>query len=174
MEEIGIGWTLAMLAAFAFLSYGAFHLAKKHITAPRMGLVKFGMVRKKKLKKLTIVLSGSALLGVILFILILALKNTLPGWMLPITIFGVNCIIVFSLGAYFLDFPRLYGYGILYALAFQLSILLNEWFELNVNYSFPAVYGAFAGIMVVIGTVISIRFLRKYPRLSLDDLDARE
>ena len=71
------------------------------------------------------------------------------------------CIVGFSLAAYFLDFNRLYAYGVLYAIPFSVRIMLEQ----NPNLRGPSFIAYFvsAAVMVLIGVVLFIRCLRDYP-----------
>ena len=161
MTTIGI---LGLLIAFACVPMLGFWAGKKFITTPRIGLVEFGQARKEKKKKVTLIFSISALVGVILLVLTSAMTNNPPkwidsAWMIPAGVWGVNAIVVFSLGAYFLDFTRAYIYGWLFAIPFPASILLYE----NFNLPMIAPYFVAAGGMILIGLVLFIRFLSDYP-----------
>lgn len=144
-----------------------FVAGKKYITVPRLGAVQFGAARRLKRKRLSLVLACSALLGLVLFAL--AAWRSIPALSLgsvPMValVFAANCLIVFSLGAYYLDFSRLYVYGLLYAVAFPLGIMLDE--TGRVGASFLTVYALLAGPMIVVGAALFIRFLRAYPPTS--------
>jgi hypothetical protein len=157
-------WTAVILLAFTLLVMLAFWAGKKFVTAPRIGLVRFGPARRAKVKKIGVILSLSVLVGVILLVIGQVVGNDLAegvswGWIIPAGVFGVNAIVVFSLGAYFLDFYRAYVYGWLYALSFPASIMLAEYADIT----FPFAYFVSAGIMVLIGGVLFLRFLRDYP-----------
>jgi len=163
-KDVSELWTMVAMLALALLDMLAFWAGKKFITAPRMGLVRFGPARKAKVKKVGVLLSLSVLVGVIMLVIGLAVGRHPPewasyGWIVPAGVFGVNAIVVFGLGAYFLDFYRAYGYGWLYALAFPANIMLDEY----AGITFPLAYFFSAGIMVLIGVVFFLRFLRDYP-----------
>ncbi len=75
---------------------------------------------------------------------------------------GLTLLIGFSAAAYFLDFPRLYAYGLLGALA----PLIGEWLYQNMgasHHGFPIVFGTLAGVMILTGLVTFIRFLQNNP-----------
>ncbi len=166
--SVPVLWIMVGLVAFAALALLIFWAGKKLITTPRMGLVKFGPQRKAKMRNLRAVLFLSVLLGVIMAILGLAAAgNRLPGWVtaipIPIYVWPAQTIIVFGLGAYFLDVTRFYAYGVLYGLPFPVGILLVENTGLTSFSSMAITFGVPAGLMVLIGVVLFIRFLREYP-----------
>jgi len=160
--DTSVMWTLGILLAFSVLVWLAFWVGKKFITTPRMGLVKFGPQRKAKLKKTRAVLFLSVLLGVIMFVL-RAMWNIEWAVRIPIPayVWAVQAIVVFGLGAYFLDVSRFYAYGMLYAMPLPVGIVLLQ------NTGLPGLmflpFGVSGGIMVIIGVVLFIRFLRDYP-----------
>jgi len=84
-----------------------------------------------------------------------------PGQMMSI-IFGMILLIGFSRAAYFLDFNRLYFYGLLVGF----SPLVGEWLW-NLGYvthhGFPVTFGTASGIMILFGLAAFIRLLRNNP-----------
>jgi len=112
---------LPEILAVMFLIFG-----KKYITAPRLGNVEFGKARKRKLVYI---------FGINLFTLLLALGLFFTFKWLPldasqtelIAPLGLGFWIAFmtSLMAYFLDFDRLYIYGLIYGAAFTAVLLLD-------------------------------------------------
>lgn len=169
MSLMSLLGSMVPLIAFAAVVLLAFWAGKKFITTPRIGLVKFGPQRKAKMKNLRAVLFVSVLLGVIMLILGWAAftGNGLPWWVteipLPLYVWPLQTIIVFGLGAYFLDVTRFYAYGVLYGLPFPLGILLVENTDLTGLSSMAITFGVAAGVMMLIGVVLFVRFLRKYP-----------
>jgi hypothetical protein len=155
-------WTLVILLMLSVLAWLAFWAGKKFITTPRMGLVKFSPQRKAKLKKTRAVLFLSVLLGVIMFVL-RAMWNIEWAARIPVPayIWAVQAIVVFGLGAYFLDVSRFYAYGVLYAIPVPVGIVLLQNTGLPGFMFLP--FGVSGGIMVIIGMVLFIRFLREYP-----------
>jgi len=141
-------------------------VGKKYITVPRMGAVRFGSARKARLSVSVLILAGSALLALVLFLL-LSDKLMPAGWLSGRTIgllaFMVNCLVVFSLLAYFLDFRRLYGYAILWALAFPASDAVTTHTPLSGAGASLLTIGAFSAVMLGIGIVLLVRFVRDYP-----------
>jgi hypothetical protein len=108
LEEAGVSYTATMIiwlgsnvVAFLFLWVG-----KKHITTPRLGLVRFGLQRKAKLKKTRLVLVISVLVGLLAWLAVSS--GAKPGMAVVLGAFAANIIIVFGLMAYFMDFDRLY------------------------------------------------------------------
>ncbi|MCK4646133.1 MAG: hypothetical protein KAU46_07760 [Candidatus Aminicenantes bacterium] len=147
------------VGALLFLIFG-----KKYITTPRLGIAHFGKTRKRNMRHVKLILIISALMGGILFFLILF--KALPvggktGIPLPILIFGIQSLLVFSLMAYFMDFTRLY----LYAFLFAISMPLTIWLKRNTTLNYPSllVFTLTTVPILVIGCVVFIQFLNQYP-----------
>jgi hypothetical protein len=166
------GWldyeTMTWPLVFALtLNVGAlvfFIFGKKYITVPRLGLVRFGKGRKRKMKHVRLLLVISVLIGVITFFL--TLFKILPvgeetGIPVAGVIFGIQALIVFSLAAYFMDFTRLY----LYAFLFAVSLPVTFWLKNKDILAYPSLYvfSLTAGPMLVVGWVLFVRFLRQFP-----------
>lgn len=141
-------------------------VGKKYITVPRMGRVRFGPARRRRLSSSALILLGSALLGAILFLLVggegipESWRRAVPSGLL---VFAVNALVVFGLLAYFLDFRRLYGYAVLWALSFPASEAVAAHTALSRASAFLLTVGGFSAVMLVTGMVLLIRFLRDYP-----------
>ncbi len=142
-----------------------FILGKKYITVPRMGYVEFGPKRKSNRRKSIFVLSISAILGLLIFILTLSGKMPYElRFKFPVVliIFALNVIIVFSLLAYFFDFGRLYIYAFLYAVPFVIGKPLQQ--ITGYRYMFTALLFISSSIMIIVGLVFYVRFIKKYPK----------
>ena len=162
MEEItGVTYLVSYILIIA-LAYIIWYTGKKYITAPRIGLVKFGRTRKIKNFKVTIILLISAIFGLVVMLLtttdLLPYKTDISAWAI---LFAINALIVFSLMAYFLDFPRLYIYSVFFAV----SIFLAELSRSYVGSLYDTVigFGLFGVVIVLIGLLHLTRFIRRYP-----------
>ena len=159
-------YIIAMVLIYAVL-FGFFWAAKKYITLPRMGQVRFGPIRQHKNKTLAIIL------GIIVLIQVFLVGMTVFGWHNPVfgaKLFGsfgdysqehlaVSALSSLFVGppmlviAFMIDFPRGYYIAVLMALAVFLMILINQPI-------YPVVIG---GLIIVPGVVLFISFLKKYP-----------
>jgi hypothetical protein len=156
---------LALLAMS--VAYSLFWAAKKYITVPRMGQVRFGDIRKKKKTTMTVFLSFVVLVQLILLGLTTLgwLDHEVSAWvngflksqdLMDLTVALIGSLIVVSgmtLTAYFSDFPRGYFIAAMMALAVFLMIYLNQ-------PAYPILIGT---LMIIPGTVLFFRFLKKYP-----------
>lgn len=155
-----------MLGAFvvAFLLYWA---GKKFITLPRMGQVRFGAIRKQKNTTLGLIL------GLVILVQVGIVGLTAAGRLIPTlgeqlaAFFGARnaeILLVAAVGslfvgpsmllmAYFTDYPHGYAIAILMSVAVFLMIYSNQ----------PVFSILIGGMIVVLGLISLVSFLRKYP-----------
>ena len=157
-------WHYTIYIGLILVSAVILWTGKKFITVPRMGRVKLGPKGKARKKKSMILLVASLLVGAAFFLLALATKDRRPEWLDVSLVFPagyvLNMLVVFSLGAYFLDFNRLYLIGLMYALPVPVDILLHELAGIDATFFAFAVPAA---VVLTIGIVLFVRFLRDYP-----------
>lgn len=155
-------WWIAILMAPFIL---AFVLCKKFITIPRMGMVRFSEKRIAKIKKTVGILFVFLFLGIVVFILfsigIIPHRWIIKGIQIPPILWAAASIIGFSLAAYSLDIKRYYFYGILFAIPLPFHVFLKY----NPKFSHMSLIMFFISgvIIVVIGILLLLRFLRDYP-----------
>ncbi|NHJ87428.1 MAG: hypothetical protein FK734_18340 [Asgard group archaeon] len=142
------------------------------VTKPRLGIVKFGAKRKKI--NFVIIAVGVVLLlsNIVVFILIFTniLQFTGNVYLMAV-IFGLIPLTVFTLMAYFMSFKRLYLIGTIFSISFTMKeILTIQDFNLIGNILFLSL----GVIIIVIGLVCLIRFLKKYPKVPVIDHEFRE
>jgi uncharacterized membrane protein YhdT len=160
-DSLGDFWSSAVFLPFLALVYLAIWLVRRYVVTPRVGMVKFGQARKAKLAKFTVVM---LVINVVAFILgsVAALTfGSVPGQMISI-LFGLILLMGFSIAAYFLDFSRLYIYGLLAGL----SPLIGEWLWTHgyaTHHGFPITFGTSSGIMILVGLAVFIRLLHNNP-----------
>jgi hypothetical protein len=159
--SMGDFWSSAVFLPF----WGAVYLViwgiRKKVVKPRIGRVEFGVARKTRLKKFSAALLIVNVIAFILGIVAFLGFGSLPVGGVPIVL-GLILLVGFSSAAYFLDFPRLYVYGLLGALA----PLIGEWLYQNMgasHHGFPIVFGTLAGVMILTGLVTFVRFLQNNP-----------
>ena len=151
------------------LAWGIYWGGKKFVTTPRIGRARFGPGRKRKIGWTRTALVVSVFLTVV-FVVVTAFSQESPSladfvrsYWLPV-LFGLKIVVVFGLMAYFLDFERLYVYGVLFALAIAGDIALHR----------PIAF-AVAGLpMLVAGSIVFVRFLRAYPLPTAGTLDGSQ
>jgi len=131
-------------------------LGKMLITTPRLGHVKFGPARNLKQAKVIAVLVISVLAT---FGLLMLPKSgfALPPKMLISPIMAGWIVVVFGMIAYYLDFRRLFAYGLLFAI----SEVLSGLFGVYIGAMAQTIFGI---VVLLIGLFVLARFLRKYPQ----------
>ena len=140
-----------------------FVTAKKRISVPRIGLVKFGEKRRKKGHIVTFILSASvAFLIMMMLINKQGVLSEFEG--IPVTSFlvGMNILIVFGCMAYFLNLDRLYIYAVLLGVTEPLSSVLEAMDILEGPYLMLLVISSG---MIVTGAILMVRFIQQYPLL---------
>ncbi len=151
----------AVFVPFLGLVFLIIWLIRKYVVTPRVGVVKFGRARKTKLMKFTVVMLVINIMAFVLGLIAAMNFGRVPGQMFSF-IFGLILLSGFSIAAYFLDFSRLYIYGLLVGF----SPLVGEWLWAQgyaAHHGFPITFGISSGIMILIGLVIFVRLLRDNP-----------
>jgi len=144
-----VWFTLGMFTGVPILVIG-----KKFITIPRLGHVKFSQFRMKRQIRLMATI-GIAVCATVGFLLLISM-----GWDAPKVIsslgMAVFLALIFGLIAYFLEFPRLFIYGLMFATN---EIIWGHFGEPTG----PYVVLIFGSTVLVIGLIILASFIRKYP-----------
>lgn len=148
-----------LLLALQFSLVAGLVLAKRLITAPRLGRVEFSPERKSKKRKALGLLALSAALGLALYLVFVgtgALSTWISGrpWIMP-PLLALWVFSVFAVGAYYMDFARLYWIGFVGGTAFGLALALRA----------PIVFVVAGATVLIPGLVLLTRFLHEYPRL---------
>ena len=164
LDALGDFWSSVVFLPIYLLGWLGFQAGKKHVTLPRMGAIQPGSARKAKLRKITgaiaLALGTFAALGFV----VIALQQAnvrLADWLFP-ALMGLLALAGFSVGAYFLDLPRLYGYGVLAGLAAPVGELLYRHAG-AAHHGWPVTFGISGGAIFIVGVVLLARFLRAYP-----------
>lgn len=167
--SLGDFWGTMIFLPFWGIAFLVIWLIRKYVVTPRIGVVKFGPARKAKLARFSVVMLFVNIVAMILGLLAAFGFGRLPGQVTSIT-FGMILLICFSLAAYFLDFTRLYIYGLM--LGF--SPLVGEWLYVRKNvlhHGFPVTFGITTGIMFIIGLITFVRLLLDNS-VSIEDIPA--
>lgn len=146
--------------------------AKKRITMPRIGYVKFGV---RGANKLMAVFLGLVVAGLGVFMVFGLGASTGQGWAVTLRnliipngmiIIGIGAAAISSLFAYTMGLKRLYAYGLL-----VLALFFTGYFT-----TIPFGYFLLAiGLVIIInGFVILMRFTRKYPLPQGDETSVKE
>jgi len=159
--SLGDFWSSAVFLPFWALVFGVIWLLRKYVVTPRVGVVKFGPARKTRMIKFNVVMLITSTVALILGLVASLSWASMIGMVYP-AVFGLITLVGFSIAAYFLDFSRLYAYGILIALA----PFAGEWLYVNMkvpHHGFPVTFGFVSATSIFIGLGMFFRFLRAYP-----------
>jgi hypothetical protein len=159
--SLGDFWSSVVFLPFWGLVFLIVWLLRRHVVTPRVGVVEFGRARKAKLTKFTVVMLVVNVIGAILGLVAALSFGRVPGQVYTMAL-GLVFLFGFSVAAYFLDFRRLYVYGLLVGLSF----LVGEWLWAQgyaSHHGFPITFGTTAGIMILVGLAVFVRLLRRNP-----------
>jgi len=171
---LGIGMTLSSILPnpldnfipFIFIGIGLvfFLTAKKYITQPRLGVVKFGLKRKGRKLKTLIILSINSIFLLILYLIRFfnpELSLEFPGYLEGLIVGLLFITLPVCFVAYFLQYPRFYFIGLLVGLSFFLSDLFSIF--LPEPFDTLTAFGFVSGSIIFIGIVSLTKFIQKYP-----------
>lgn len=165
-QNLGDFWSSAIFLPFWCLVYLAIFITRKYIVKPRMGEVKFGKARRIKLIKSSLVMLIVNILALIAGIIVALNYLTIPARM-PSIFLGFIFLIVLSLLAFFLEYNRLYVYGLLAGF----SPMIGEWLYSNygaTHHGFPVTFGITSGIIILTGVIVFVRFLSSNPIINIE------
>ncbi len=170
LSEIGVSDVvrISIYVPLMFLCPAIYALGKKYITVPRLGFVKFGPKRKARSKKMFIGLVITQL--ILLIILVLSITKAVDLGVAGSILVTLNVLVALCLLAYYLDYPRMYLFAMLFAMSEPIHYYLKN--HTSVTHIGSIAYGIPGGIILLIGIVTFIRFLKRYPSTSREGLDA--
>lgn len=160
-----LGWGLAILTGgtylpgvlFASLYFSAWGV-KKWLTYPRIGYVRFSEISRRRITARFVILGVVVLLIGVMAAVLWGI-GTRPRWLadyFPLVFNGMLAVVV-CIVAYWARANRFY----LYAVLIFLGAVFHLWLGIPWEFGF---IGA-GGIIVIIGVVILINFLHKYPKM---------
>jgi hypothetical protein len=169
-KYLGDFWSSAVFLPFWGALYLILRWLRVHVVNPRIGTVKYGPIRKKKITVFTIVMLVLNTIFLLLGMVAFAMPSG-SGWrfILP---FGAMVLILFSLAGYFLDLTRLYVYGLMLALAAPVGEWLYQNFGAS-HHGYPVTYGLSALVIFLVGLVKFITLVHDNP-LPPEDLSLLE
>jgi hypothetical protein len=166
------GVVMGLYIGMMLLAMGVLFAGKRFITVPRLGRVKFTGRRKIQIKRTRLILTASVLVGIIAFLVTVYVLKFRPAWfnfeVMIGTLWVVNVLAVFGLAGYWLQFKRLYLVGAMYAISVPLDMYITKTFDVDIAlYTF----GIPALVILVVGTVVLVRFIRSTPPLRIDQVE---
>ncbi|MFX1431334.1 MAG: hypothetical protein ACFFCY_14305 [Promethearchaeota archaeon] len=152
-------WPLTLIIIASILIFIVF----KYVIQPRIGIAKPGPSLKSTGRKLLIVILVQFTIQLIFIVLLITGSGSgiQVSGILFILIVGLFFIPIFAIIAYLMKYPRLYLIGILIWLAIFINELLYDPLDYRIRWFLS--FGVIGCIILIIGLVIFIRFLKKYP-----------
>jgi len=135
--------------------------AKRLITVPRMGMVEFG--EKRKARKRVLRWIAAAILFLTLPLIIMMIGSGVSDGQIWLLVAAIG-LLIFTIGIYVMDFPRMF----LYAAVLAVGILQSEFLIPYVGTPLNAIlsFGIPGLLILILGLSLLIKFLRKYPKPS--------
>ncbi|MFC2096037.1 hypothetical protein ACFLSW_06360 [Candidatus Bipolaricaulota bacterium] len=137
--------------------------AGRKIVVPRIGHVQFRARRKQANKRLTGMLTATAMMGMVTFLFIMWVsRGTAPAWAQWISEHFVIFIGLIWGGAlavtgWLVNFPRLYAYGGLMIG----SLVITDFVK---GYHLGISLAIVGGLILLTGITLLVRFIRRYPK----------
>jgi hypothetical protein len=150
-----------LFVPFWALLFLALWVIRKRVTEPRLGTVALGPWRKARLFKFNSLMFLICSIGLILGVFSAINLESLPGWA-HMARFSMLVLVGFTVAAYFLDFTRLYAYGVMLAAAPVVGEILYRDYQFS-HHGFPVTFGITAGVITLTGLYRLVRFLRTHP-----------
>ncbi len=158
---MGDFWSSAVFLPVWAVVYAIIRILKERVVVPRVGVVRFGAFRRKRLWKFTVVMLAVNVIAFVLGIVAFLRGAGAGSLLFPMT-FSLTVLLGFSLAAYFLDIRRFFVYGVLLAI----GPLVGEWLFRQgyvLHHGFPVVFGAAAILMAVVGMTKFTLLVRSHP-----------
>lgn len=158
LDMIWLGWMSIVISTSIYAA------AKRALTIPRIGFVKFPQQRTRGMLTALAALGAlSSVLGLIAFMQVEG--GTTPTWLLLaieyyMIVIGVSIAALFSAAGYAFRTNRLYAYALLTLIIFVPGHFLNFPF-----YYYLLLLGT---LILILGLAQMTRFVRKYPRSTSD------
>ncbi len=146
------------------LSAIVLYLAKRFITVPRIGRVRFGRRRRSRLVLVGLIAAIIVNLAFGLTVLAIARQQSLLGeslspFVAPLLL-SLFFLVLFGLPAYLLEYNRLYLVAVMFALPELLRTAFQKFWGLNLGFLARAIPAA---VVITVGLVTFLRFLREHP-----------
>lgn len=158
---LGDFWSAIVFVPYWALIYLAISLIRKRVVAPRIGAATPHRERRRRLKRLSVVLLILNTVALVLGIAA-AVGFRSDSGALYSTFFGLMLLIALSLAAHYLDYTRLYLYGLLVGV----SPMVGEWLWSHgyaMHHGLPLTFGASIAIMIAVGSFVFARLLHDNP-----------
>jgi len=160
-RRLGDFWSSAVFVPFWALAGLVAWLLRRYVVKPRIGVVQFGTWRIARLTRFNVLILALLLASFALGVVSALGFGRLPEWVY-LASFPLVMLSAFSIAAYFLNFPRLYLYGALTALAPLVGEGLYVYLQAP-HHGYPITFGYTAGVALLVGLVKFVQLLRTHP-----------
>ena len=148
----------------------AFQAVGRRFLAPRIGHATFRKRRQKSVRRVSLVLSALVIAGVGMFaVMAWSTSGSTPSWVGWIRLHSVLVIGLIwggalAIGAWAVDLPRLYGYGV----ALFAALVMSDWVRgYHLGYALVSV----GGFIAILAAALLARFVLRYPRRPIDPME---
>lgn len=157
-DRLGDFWSSAVFLPVWAGVFWAIQVVGKRVVAPRVGTVRFGTYRKRRLRRLGVVGLVANLVALVLGV-VAAVKGPSGGeWTYPAGL-SLVMLVGLSLVAYYRDVPRYFLYGLLLAVGTLVGEVLFRRGQAS-HHGFPLVFGVAAVLIAAGGLLRLARVLR--------------
>lgn len=167
LREMGVADLIrvSIYVPIMFLGVLIVYFGKKYITTPRLGTVKFGIERKKKIKKLHVFIFTLVVLSISIAVFAMAgqLNKNLPMSL----IVSLILISFFAIAAWYQDYPRFLIIGLIYASTEWIYVFLES--KGIILGRGALAYGIPGLIILISGMLTLLKFLKKYPKIKFEE-----
>lgn len=160
---VDLPWLVGVLGLIPLLIW---YLGKRYLTIPRIGTIRPGKTMKKKFSVFSASMIAAGLGVLALFILIAGSgKNLLADH--PLALFGLVLALGVSVLGFVMKANRLYYYAFLVFAAMAVGEVLDKSIQEMDVYLLSVVLAG--GLILITGSIVLIRFLQKYPVVSMEE-----
>jgi len=166
-ETLGDFWSSAVFIPFWIAIYLSARVVKDKLITPRVGNVRWGALRRSRLKRLGIamVLVNVVAFGAGILAHYKAEQGDYATWSFPVS-FSLIVLVILSLAAYAVSIPRFFFYGLLLAICpLAGELLFRE--GLASHHGFPVVFGFASLLIACIGFTKLTRIIMNGPPASV-------
>jgi hypothetical protein len=164
-ETLGDFWSSMVFVPVWLGLYLATRVVRSRILAPRVGTVRMGADRRRRMHRLGVAMLCVNIvalgIGIAVAIGVQQGRIDLEGLGSPL-MFSLVSLAGFSLAAYAVSIPRYVLYGLMLAIA----PLIGEWLwrnDLAPHHGFPVVFGVAAAVIFTVGVARVAVLVRRHP-----------
>jgi len=160
-SRLGDFWSSAVFVPFWAAIYLVVRFVHERFVVPRVGVVRFGSYRQARLRKFGVILAIVNTVSLVLAAVFATWSETPRMWAFPI-VFSLIVLAVSSLAAYAFNIPRVFGYGVMIAVA----PAIGEWLWRNgyaAHHGYPVVFGVTAVAIAAIGLTKFALLMQRHP-----------